>query len=176
MKSPSLTGRSLPLIASLALGGTLAHAVPLAIPVEADLEVSENYDTLSTSIIDGGSLGDAVNLNGRFSPVAGSERNEVIVLRFNLAGYDREAITGASVRLVNFRANAASQTLRIYGVNDGATGYNAVTTTDGTGTDDDWPENGTTFSTTPGLAFDADGATRGVNSDRVTDLGTAAAT
>ena len=168
MKAPSL-----PLIALFALGGTCAHAVPLAISAEADVEVSENYDTTLAAIRDNGSAGDAASLNVRFSPAtAGSERNEVIVLRFNLAGYNRSAIASAGVRLINHRAATASQTLRIYGVNDGATGRNALTETEGTGTDDNWPETGATFSTTPGLEFDGNGTTRGVRFDHVTDLGT----
>lgn len=159
-------------ISSLALASPLALAVQVPIAAEADINTSENYDGISTSI-DGGSPGDATNLNARFSNI---DRNEVLALRFNLTGYDRASIASAAVRLVNYRANSASQTLRIYGVNDGATGYNAVTATDGTGTDDNWPESGTTFSTTPGLEFDAVATTRGVRPDRVTDLGTAVAT
>jgi len=170
MKTQRPTCRSL-IISSLALASSLAHAVQVPIPVEADLEVTENYDGVSTTL-DGAGLFDATNLNVRFSNL---DRNEVMALRFNLAGYDRSEIAEAAVRLVNFRANSASQTLRIYGVNDGATGYNAVTTTEGSGTDDNWPENGTLFSTTPGLEFDANATTRGIRLDRVTDLGTAAA-
>lgn len=159
------------LISSLVLACSLAHAVQVPIAAEADINASENYDGFSTST-DGAGPFDATNLNARFSNV---DRNEVLVLRFNLTGYDRSEIASAAVRLVNYRANSASQTLRIYGVNDGATGHNAVTAADGTGTDDDWPENGTTFSTTPGLEFDAAATTRGVRLDRVTDLGTAVA-
>lgn len=169
MKTHALSGRTLPLIVSLAFGGTLAHAVPVQIPADADLEVTENL--VGGITVDGASAFDGNALNARFT---GAGNNEVIALRFNLAGHNRAQITGAAVRLINYRANAASQTLRIYGVNDNATGYNLTTTTEGTATDDNWPESGTLFSTTPGLEFDDNSATRGIRSDRVTDLGTAA--
>ncbi|WP_035604153.1 hypothetical protein [Haloferula sp. BvORR071] len=171
MKTHRSTCQSL-VASSLLLASLLALGVQVPIRAEADLNVSENYDGVSTST-DGASPFDATNLNARFSNL---DRNEVLALRFNLSGYDRSKIAAAAVRLVNYRANSASQTLRIYGVNDNATGYNAVTATDGTGTDDNWPENGTTFSSTPGLEFDALATSRGIRLDRVTDLGTAAAT
>ena len=171
MKTHAPTGGILPLIASLALGGTTARAVHVPIPAVADLEVTENYDGISTSP-DAAAPSDSAGLNSRFSNL---DNNEVIALRFDLSGHDRAEIAGAALRLVNYRANATSQTIRLYGVNDGATGFNAVTTTEGSGTDDTWPESGTTFSTTPGLEFDAISTTRGIRSDRVTDLGTVVA-
>ena len=169
MKAPKPCCRWLPSVVTFALLSTFAYAVKVPISAEADLDVTENGVAPSA---DGGGLSGATNLNARFSNL---DRNEVIALRFNLTGYNRSEIAGAAVRLVNFRANSASQTFRMYGVNDGATGYNAVITTEGTGTDDNWPESGTTFSSMPGLEFDASPTTRGIRSDRVTNLGTAAA-
>ena len=171
MKTHALTAVALPLITFLALGGTAARGVHVPIPAAADLEVTENHDGISTSL-DAAAPPEAAGLNSRFSAL---DRNEVIVLRFDLAGQDRTEIAAAALRLVNHRTNAAAQTFRLYGVHDGATGYNAITTTEGSGTDDDWPEDGTTFSTAPGLEFDADSTTRGIRSDRVTDLGTVVA-
>lgn len=170
MKKPKSCCKSLAVAASIALASSSAYAVQVPIAAEADLDVTENYDGVSATL-DGSGL-DPTNLNARFSNL---DRNEVIALRFNLTGYNRADIAAAAVRLVNFRANSASQTFRLYGVNDGATGHNAVTVTDGTGTDDNWPEATTTFSTTPGLEFDASSLTGGIRTDRVTDLGTAAA-
>ena len=101
------------------------------------------------------------------------ERNEVTVLRFDLTGQNRAIIAGASVRLINYAVNG-NHTLRFYGVEDGTTGFNSITATAGTATDDDWPEDTTTFSTTPGLVYDADSTTRGVAPVGTVDLGTRA--
>ncbi|MCB1130294.1 MAG: discoidin domain-containing protein [Verrucomicrobiae bacterium] len=165
MKTPNPLPRLLRAAAPAAFGISIAQAVPIEIPAIADMTVTENDGT------DGAGPAGHTDLNARFN---NSTRNEFIVLRFDLSAVDRESINGASLRLVNQRSNSTtSNSLRIYGVNDGATGYNAITTTEGTGTDDDWAEDElvTTFSTTPGLEFDADSLTRGVRLDRVTDLG-----
>lgn len=158
---------SLRLVAPCLLSVGLAAAVPLEVPAVADMTVSENDG------IDGAALAAHTDINARYNA---STRNEFIVLRFDLTGYDRASIQGAAVRLVNQRNNSTfSNSLRLYGVNDEATGYNADTMTEGTATDDNWPEDETltTFSTTPGLEYDADSLTRGVRFDRVNDLGAA---
>jgi len=170
MKSQNPICRSYHLLALLALGITFSHAAPISITAEADLDVRENLDALLVPQDTAGAF-DAPDLNTRFS---NTDRNEVIALRFDLTGYDRSTIASAALRLIAYRANTSSQTLRLYGVTDGATGYNVVTTTEGTATDDNWPENGTLFSTMPGLEYDATVTTRGVRMDRVTDLGTGA--
>lgn len=167
MKPQTLRSRTLRLAAPLLLSAGLAHGVSLEVPAVADMTVTENDG------LDGAGPAAATDVNARFN---NSTRNEIIALRFDLTGYDRASIQGAAVRLVNQRSNStSSNSLRIYGVNDDATGYNADTSTEGTATDDNWPEDETmtTFSTTPGLEFDADSTTRGVRLDRVTDLGSA---
>ena len=70
-------------VAPLLLTMPLAHAVPLDVPAVADINVSENDG------LDGASLANAPDMNARFN---NSTRNEILVLRFNLAGYDSEAI------------------------------------------------------------------------------------
>jgi hypothetical protein len=161
-------------IASLALGMASAHAVPIGIRAVADHWVSENSIT-------GGVPGNPLDVpdgqGAAASPVLqvryGTERNEAAVLRFDLTGQNRAIIAGASVRLINYAVNG-SHTLHFYGVVDGTTGFNAITSTAGTATDDNWPEDTTTYSTTPGLTYDADSTTRGLDFVGTVDLGTRA--
>lgn len=110
--------------------------------------------------------GTSPQLNGRFA----ASVNEVIALRFDLTGHDRNQITAASLRLVNYRANSA-RILHYWGVNDGALGRDASQEppVDGSFTDDDWPETTTKFSDMPGLIYDAL-PTAGINAPAVADL------
>jgi hypothetical protein len=164
--------RSLDPLVLLALCTGLAHAVPVPIVAEADVWVSENTSLVEEVPVtpDGGSAGDSFVLHTRFS---NTDRNEIIALRFNLSGINRSQITGAKLRLTNYALNS-NHTLRIHGVNNGATGYNALTEVESTGTDNNWQEDAMTFSTVPGLEYDANSTTRGIRNDRVTDLGTGA--
>jgi|GEM_PF-5104113 len=163
---------TLPLLGAPGFG----QAIQIEIPSSADLTVTENGGNPAS---DSSSSASNDELNARHNtskadrdPPETVDRQEVIVLRFDLSSVDRSTIQNAELQLVNFRSNDnSSRPLRFWGVNDGATGYNAVTATEGAFTDDDWPEDDTDFSTTPGLEFDEDTVTSGVRTDRATDLG-----
>jgi hypothetical protein len=141
-----------------------SEAVQVATPAQADLQVSENLG------VDGASAFDGMSVNALYDTIG--LKNEIIALRFDLTGRGRLQSTKAWLKLTNAKQNTTTQVLYFYGVTQGATGYNEVTSTPGTFTDNDWPENGTVFSTTPGLRFDADAVTtRGVDASLTTYLG-----
>ncbi len=156
--------------AAVLLAAGPAMALTIEVPADADLTVTENDGNPAS---DSSSSGSNPQLNARHNGPTDPDKNEIIVLRFDLTGNDRSTIESAELQLTNYRGGRdnSGRPLRFWGVNDGATGYNAITASEGPATDNDWPENSTIFSTTPGLEFDADSGTRGVRSDRVTDLG-----
>lgn len=144
----------------------VSPGLQVEVPTSADISVQENDGNPAS---DGASSGSSGDLNSRFN---GEDRNEIIALRFDLSGTDRSTIETAELQLINFRTREnPNRPLRFWGVVDGATGYNATTSSEGDFTDDDWPEDGVVYSTMPGLEFDGDSATRGVLMDRVIDLG-----
>lgn len=161
------------LCATAVLVASPAGALTVEVSADADLTVTENADVPSGTASDSSSSGGNTQLNARHNGPTDPDKNEIIVLRFDLTGNNRSTIESAELQLTNYRGGRdnSGRPLRFWGVNDGATGYNAITASEGPATDNDWPENSTIFSTTPGLEFDADSGTRGVRSDRVTDLG-----
>ncbi|MES2920347.1 MAG: hypothetical protein V4819_02305 [Verrucomicrobiota bacterium] len=152
----------------LAASLTASHGVQVGIPAAADLQVSENGG------VDGASsptnpVVNALNDQSNVDPLL--RKNEIIALRFDLTGKNRLQSTKAYLKLINSKRNSTTGgQLEFYGVNNGAKGYDQ-SGTPGAFTDNDWPENGTVFSTTPGLRFDADTSTPGVDLSLTTYLG-----
>ncbi len=142
---------------------TASEAVQVGTPAQADLQVYEDGG------VDGASAFDAMDMNAVYDTT--NLKYQVIALRFDLTGQNRLQSTNAWLKLINNRIHGTTQELRFYGVNDGATGYNEITSTPGTFTDNNWPENGTLFSTTPGLRFDANPSSEGVDPGLTTYLG-----
>lgn len=128
----------------------------------ADSEMREN---------DGGDSGNGGSdrMNARINATGDANRHEVIALRFDFGNTIMSELTSASLNVVSFRT-LGSRNLHVYGIKDGATGGDNNGATPGY-TDDDWDEGATTFSTMPGLIWDGDQTTRGVNADDVVDLG-----
>ena len=150
-------------LVSFALPGAGQAAEVTLLPA-ADFQGTEYNNTPQN-----GGNGTGTQINARFAATV----NEVIALRFDLTGYDRSQITAASLNLINHRANTA-RVLHYWGVNNGATGRDISVdpAVEGTTTDNDWPENGTRFSTLPGVEYDAL-PTASIAAARVSDLGAA---
>lgn len=168
MKNPmnpqaALSRAALLLAACLSTG----EAVQVATPAQADLQVSEE------GLVDGASASAAPSVNALFNNAALS--NQIIVLRFDLTGKNRLQSTKAWLKLTSSKLNTTSQgSLYFYGVAQGAIGSDIrdpLNPVSGTSTDNNWPESGTVFSTTPGLLFDADATTPGVDPSVTTYLG-----
>ncbi len=133
------------------------------VPV-ADLQAVEYNNTPQNT-----GTGNGTQISARIAATV----NEVIALRFDLTGYDRSQLTGASLNLINHRSNTA-RILHYWGVKNGAVGRDISVDppVEGLATDNDWPESGTLFSTLPGVEYDAL-PTAAIVVDRVNDLGAA---
>ena len=164
MKKPT---NSLPALARvillLAACLSTSEGVQVAVPAQADLQVHEDLG------VDGGSAFDAPNVNALYDTTG--LKNEIVALRFDLTGKNRLQSTNAWLKLTNSKQNTTNQVLNFYGVTDGAMGVNEINPVAGTFTDDDWPESGTVFSTTPALRYDANSVTTGVDTNLTTFLG-----
>jgi hypothetical protein len=114
----------------------------------ADAWVTENSD------VSGGD-GTGAALNARYA--SGSDRNEYIFLRFDLAEITAGSVTTSSLNLTAYRTEA-NYRLNIYGLNDNASGQN-------------WDEATVQFDGAPGLVFDSDSSTRGLVGADTTLLG-----
>jgi hypothetical protein len=147
-------------VGTLLTGGVLlAGASPglaalITVKTVADVEVREQNNT--------GTTGAAGSLNSRWLNTGAN--NEVMAFRFDLTGYDRSQLSGATLNLINHRDNS-SRTIRAFGVADGATG---VDTTPGWD-DNNWDEASVVYRTMPGLAGDNNAATQ---DETGVDLGT----
>lgn len=135
-----------------------ASAAVITLKTVADVEVREQ-----TNI---GTTGASGSLNSRWLNTGAN--NEVMAYRFDLTGYNRALLSGATLNLTNHRNNS-TRTIRAFGVADGATG---VVTTPGWD-DNTWDEATVIYSTMPGLAWDSNAATQ---DETGTNLGTFALT
>jgi hypothetical protein len=113
--------------------------------------------------------GTSTSMNARF--FVGGDRNENMVMRFDLTGVDFNTIGAATLNLTHFRDNNSQRTYMVYGVNDGAMGGDNNGSTPGYD-DNTWDEGSTVMSTMPGLIYDGDAATQGINGADTTLLGT----
>ncbi len=109
-----------------------------------------------------------VEANGRFNQ---GDRNEFIVLKFDLTGVDKSQITEASVNFIFNRGssnNHKEQT--IWGVSPDAAGFDTFATM--TDADFDPATGDPSFDDVPGLENDGDSVTRSVLADETSFLGT----
>jgi hypothetical protein len=121
----------------------------------ADAEVRKNANNQSH---DAG-RGAAEDLNARYNPTPGKERNEIILLRFDLSKIKPEQIKDARIELTSFASPKAANILLLYGLQHSAENQ-------------DWDETTITFSNAPGLQWDNDLTTRGLVNEKVVYLGT----
>jgi hypothetical protein len=120
---------------------------------------------------DRGANGTATSMNTRFSA---TDRNEIMVMRFDLTGINVAAATSATLNLTHHRNNTSVRPYIVYGVKDGAVGGdNNTPTTPAQGYDDNtWDENVVRMSTMPGLIYDGDTVnTQGINATDTVNLG-----
>ncbi len=123
----------------------------------ADAQVSENGGTSASSSGNGSStvLGARWNGDG-----GNADRNEFILLKFNLSDVQPGSITDARLELTAAAdLGGAGHKLRIYGLEHNAAGW-------------DWNEGTVQFNNAPGLVFDSNSQTRGLNAASLLTLGT----
>jgi hypothetical protein len=154
-------------LASLASGAALApyssRAATMTLSAVADVEVGERPGE------DRGSNGTSINIRTITTPVTGN-RNEIIGLRFDLTGINFANVTAASLKMIWHRDNTATRPWVLYGVNDGAVGGDNNGMTPGYD-DNTWAEATVRMSTMPGLIYDGDSTTQGVNGAATVNLG-----
>lgn len=146
---------------SAILSAIQAHAFPLNNSAVADVEIGERPAT--PDFQDRGVNTD--QLNTRFA----TDRSELIALRFDLTSVMLDHASTATLNLYNFRDSSARPYI-LYGVNDGATGGDNNGTVAGF-TDDNWDETTVKMSTMPGLIYDANAATQGIDAAKTVNLG-----
>lgn len=125
----------------------------------ADAEVGERPDE------DRGGNGE--ELNTRFT---NTDRNEIMVMRFDLSGINFNSFSNATLNLVHHRDNTSQRPYILYGVNDGAMGGDNNGETPGYN-DNTWDEAEVMMSTMPGMIYDGDATTQGINPVDTTGLG-----
>jgi hypothetical protein len=131
-----------------------AKTVSTAFGLGADAQANEHT---------GGVSGMGSDLNTRTS--SGGDRNELVVLRFDLSEHTLSAVSDVTLNVINFRINAARQ-VALYGVKQGATGAS------GTFTTETWEEVGMAFGDVPGLLeTDSDFTTQSIDESKVVPLG-----
>lgn len=102
---------------------TNAATVSTAFGNGADVQVTETATTP-------GSVGNSAQLNTRANPGAASPSvNDIVGLRFDLAGYSLASLQNISLNLINYRTNSA-RTIDIYGVTQGTSGGTGTYTTE----------------------------------------------
>jgi hypothetical protein len=130
----------------------------------ADAEVGERPAE------DRGANATSVNIRTITTPVTGN-RNELVVMRFDLATVDLNNVTAATLNLIWHRDNTTTRPWVLYGVNDGAVGGDNNGMTPGFD-DNSWDEASVRMSTMPGLIYDGDSTTQGVSATATVNLGT----
>lgn len=155
--------------------GTLALLVLLAYSTAVEAVIIKTLDgngadaEIGERPNDDRGNGTSDTMNARF--FVGGDRNENLVMRFDLTGVDFNNIGVATLNLTHFRDNSSQRTYMVYGVNDGAMGGDNNGSTPGYD-DNTWDEGSTVMSTMPGLVYDGDAATQGINGADTTLLGT----
>ncbi len=157
-------------ISALASGAALtprpSQAATLALSAVADVEVGERPGEDR-----GAGGGTSINIRTITTPVTGN-RNEIIGLRFDTTGVNFANVTAATLKMVWHRdSNTNSRPWVLYGVNDGAVGGDNNGMTPGYD-DNTWSEAAVRMSTMPGLIYDGDSTTQGINGATTTNLGT----
>jgi hypothetical protein len=127
----------------------------IIIPTSADAEIGERPSE------DRGN-GGGTSMNTRIVFSGDANRNELMVMRFDLTGIDVSSFSDATLNLTHHRNNGSQRPYIVYGVNDGAMGGDNNSMTPGFD-DNNWDEGSTVMSTMPGLVYDGDSTTQGIN-------------
>ena len=130
------------------------RSVSTAFGQGADGQANEHSDGVSGL---GSDLNTRTSMNG--------DRNEIVVLRFDLSEYTLAELGEVTLNIINFRNNSARQ-VALYGVKQGVKGATDMYSTE------DWQEVGSAFGDIPGLLVsDGDFTTQSIDESKVTPLG-----
>lgn len=146
---------------SLLASAVASQAMIVSLSAVADAEVGERPGE------DRGGSPTQTSLNTRF---VNDNRNELIVVRFDLSSVDISQVTAATLNLVSFRANTSSRPYNVFGIVDGALGGDNNGLTPGFD-DNTWDQNSVVMSTMPGLVYDGNAATQGLSGTDLVNLG-----
>jgi hypothetical protein len=124
---------------------TQAHTINAGYGRGGDAQVNENGGTSATSSGNGnGSM-----LSALWDGTSGT-KNQAVVLKFDLSEIVPGSVTEAALELTAAQAITGSHTFKVYGLeHDGA--------------DWDWDESNVDFVSTPGLTFDGNSRTLGID-------------
>jgi MprA protease rhombosortase-interaction domain-containing protein len=125
--------------------GTVSHTIGTAYGVGADAMVSENGGISATS----GGNGEAATLDAVWGGASGSA-NQALLMRFDLSQVVPGSLTGARLDLTAASATTGTRTFMAYGLEQVAAGW-------------DWEESSAQFNSAPGLAFDSNSQTLGID-------------
>jgi hypothetical protein len=137
--------------------GTVVTNVTLS--AAADVELQENVPADAEFAVSTGANSTAMNTR-----TAGTNRNEIIALRFDLGDFPLANLANATLTVVQFRNGGAHQ-VALYGLQpDAAPSFGDLTV-------DTWAETSVEFATMPGLIFDEDSTTQGIDPSKTVPLG-----
>ncbi len=125
--------------------GTESHTITTAYGQGADAQVGENGGTSATSSGDG----TGSTLSAVWGGTSGTT-NEAIVLRFDLSEIEPGSVTDAALELTAAEAITGTHEFKLFGLEHDGTGW-------------DWDESTIEFDNAPGLAFDGNSRTLGVD-------------
>ena len=160
----------------VALGLVLAPAGAFGVVVKtnagagADGRVTENVSGMvgPTGATSGGSGTSTIDVRSNGNNGGNEDKNEIGLLRFDLSsgisGLNRADIATAQLEMVYQRNGPHNGSFDVYGVLPGVSG------------EDNWDEGSISFNNAPGITFDGDTSTRGINPGDTQFLGTVAFT
>ena len=150
-------------ILALLVSATSVQAALIKTKAVADVELGERNAGDGTQ--DSGSNGAAMNTRW-----TNTNRNELMAMRFDLTGINFANVTSATLKLTWNRAEAGMRPYIVYGVKDGAVGGDNNGATPGYD-DNTWNEAAVVMSTMPGLDWDGNTLTQGIDAADTTNLG-----
>ena len=142
----SLTPNAFPTV------GTVQHTISTAFGGGADAFVSENGGTSATSSGNGG----AATLDAVWGGTGGVT-NQAVLLRFDVSQIVPGSVTNARLDLTAAGAISGTHDFMLYALEQDAPGWN-------------WNESTVEFSSAPGLAFDNNSQTLGINNAFTTTI------
>lgn len=125
--------------------GTQQHVITTGLGGGGDAQVNENGGTAATSSGDG----TGGTLIAHWAGASGST-NQAIVLKFDLSGIEAGSVNSATLDLTAAAAIAGTRQFRLYGLEHDGAGW-------------DWDEASVEFANAPGLDFDGNSRTLGID-------------
>ena len=125
--------------------GTQSHTVKTSFGQGADAQVNENGGVGATS----SGNGNGTTLDAAWGGTGGNT-NQAIVLKFDLSQVTPGSLTSARLELTAAADIVGTRDFKVYGIEHDATGW-------------DWSEASIDFANAPGLDFDGNSQTLGIN-------------